>query len=136
MYLEARHEGNKLALSLASAWQASNAEAIDAELRAIPLNDGARVTVDASRAEFDLAGAWLLVDFLHRAAAAGAEVAFQGDKPRAVDWIERTIGKEAQVVPPPADDEWHGPAAAVEGLGKRTVLADAMFAVLFMKLDI
>lgn len=123
MYLEARREGDTLALSLASAWQASNAEAIDAELRATPLNDSAHWTVDASRAEFDLAGAWLLVDFLQRAAASGAQVAYQGDKPQAVDWIERTIGKGAQAVPVPADEEWHGPAAAVEGLGKRTVRA-------------
>jgi phospholipid/cholesterol/gamma-HCH transport system permease protein len=111
-------------LGLLSEWAGAQASQIDAELRAVPLQQVSRIDVDASRAEFDLAGAWLLVDFLQRAAAAGAEVAFRGDKPRAVDWIERTIGKDApSAVPVPTHDEWHGPAAAVEGLGKRTVQA-------------
>ncbi len=76
-------------------------------------------------AEFDLSGAWLLRDFLRNAAAAGARSEFEGPQPAALALVERTLAGEAAAVGHDVTQQtqWLDPAAAVEGLGRRTVRA-------------
>ena len=52
---------------------------------------GGRLVLDASRIEtLDLTGAWLLRAFEARLRAAGARVEWQPERPRSLDFIDRT----------------------------------------------
>jgi phospholipid/cholesterol/gamma-HCH transport system permease protein len=119
-YFESRRDGDVLSLRLVGAWRVGELTAIDAALAALPLAGAQRLDIDAGAARFDLSGTWLLRDLLTRVRAAGIAAQFRGAAPDALALLDRTLGGEASALLPPPH-ELPRAAAAVEGLGRRTV---------------
>jgi phospholipid/cholesterol/gamma-HCH transport system permease protein len=122
MYCAARREGDGVVLALSGEWRMAALGTIGAELAAVPLGGAQRLQVQASAAHFDISAAWLLRDFLARAEAAGVRTSFTGQPPAALGLLGRTLETRGPNAPQAAESgEWLDPAAAVEGLGRRTV---------------
>ncbi len=83
MFITARRSAEQLDLELTGSWRATEADAIEAELRAVDFAGATRARLAIGSASLDLSGAWLLHDFLDRARKAGVAAALQGA--RAVD---------------------------------------------------
>ncbi len=125
MYCASQRHSDRLELSLHGHWQAATLPAIQAELATLSLGGGSRLQVDASDASFDLSGAWLLNDFLSTATAGGIKADFTGAAPPVLQFIDRTLKADRSTpeVHETGHTVWLDPAAAVEGLGRRTVRA-------------
>lgn len=123
MYCQLQRQADRLDLSLHGEWRAAALAPIEAELTALPLAGAALLNVRTSDATFDLSGAWLLHDFLQGAAGAGVRSEFDGPAPAALTLVERTLAGEAADVSLDLTHHalWLDPAAAVEGIGRRTV---------------
>ena len=123
MYCESQRQADHLELTLHGRWQAATLPEIQRELDALPLRGARRLQIQAGDASFDLSGAWLLADYLNGATAAGIPADFSGAPPPVLQLIERTLGADRAA--PEAHETvhtlWLDPAAAVEGLGRRTV---------------
>ncbi len=89
MYLAARREATALHLALHGDWHAAALADIEAELQALDVGGVQRASIDANEARLDLAGAWLLRDFIARARAAGVQTQFQGPEPPTMALLER-----------------------------------------------
>jgi hypothetical protein len=71
VYCVARRQADRVELALRGEWRAATLAAIEPEIAALDLGGNRRLQIDASGAQFDLSGAWLLHDYLARACAAG-----------------------------------------------------------------
>ena len=122
MYCTSHRQGDALELSLHGHWQATTLSDIEAELASVPLRGASQLHVEAADASFDLSGAWLLHDFLTHTAD-GIKADFQGDTPPVLQLIERTLkaDRNAPEIHETSHTVWLDAAAAVEGLGRRTV---------------
>ena len=125
MYCQLQRHAERLELSLQGEWRAAALARIEAELVALPLAGATHLTVRAAAASFDLSGAWLLRDFLRGATSAGVHSEFDGPVPAALTLVERTLAGEAAAASVDITQHvlWLDPAAAVEGIGRRTVRA-------------
>jgi phospholipid/cholesterol/gamma-HCH transport system permease protein len=124
MYVEARRSGSGLLLQLRADWRLASLTAINAELQALSVAGANAVQFDCQQASFDLSGAWLLRDFMQRLQQAGRTASIEGTAPESLGLIERTLAEgAAHPAPVVAHDDWLDPAAAVESLGRRTVVA-------------
>jgi len=125
VYCHLQRQADGLELTVQGEWRAPALPRIDAELAALPLAGATRLAVRAAGASFDLSGAWLLRDFLRRSAAAGVRGEFAGTPPAALTLVERTLAGDADAAHLDVTQQvaWLDPAAAVEGLGRRTVRA-------------
>lgn len=123
MYCTSQRQADRLELSLDGHWQAATLSAIQAELASVSLRGASQVHVKAANASFDLSGAWLLHDFLRTATAGGIKADFEGSAPPVLQLIDRTLkaDRSAPEVHETATTVWLDAAAAVEGLGRRTV---------------
>ena len=123
MYCELQRRADCAELSLLGEWRATTLSRIQAELAALPLAGVGRVQVRAAGARFDLSGAWLLRDFLSSASARGVTAEIIGPIPPTLTLVERTLAgdRTAPGLDETAQLTWLDPAAAVEGLGRRTV---------------
>ena len=123
MYCTSQRQADHLELSLHGRWQAATLSDIQAELASVSLRGASQLEVAAADASFDLSGAWLLHDFLTQATAGGIKAEFQGTTPPVLQLIERTLkaDRAAPEVDETAHTVWLDAAAAVEGLGRRTV---------------
>jgi phospholipid/cholesterol/gamma-HCH transport system permease protein len=123
VYCVARRQADRIELALRGEWRAATLAAIEPEIAALDLGGNRRVQIDASEAQFDLSGAWLLHDYLARLGAAGVHTEFAGDAPPALALITRTLGSEPVLpgVEATSQTAWLDPAAAVEGLGRKAV---------------
>ncbi|MGH8253820.1 MAG: MlaE family ABC transporter permease [Steroidobacteraceae bacterium] len=123
MYCVARRQGDRVELALRGEWRATTLPAIEPEIATVDLGGTRRVQIDASAAQFDLSGAWLLHDFIARLAAAGTMAEFNAEPPPALALISRTLANDAALPGAEATVQtaWLDPEAAVEGLGRRTV---------------
>jgi phospholipid/cholesterol/gamma-HCH transport system permease protein len=123
MYCDAQCEGETLALRLRGDWLATTARAVDRELQSLAFTSARRLQIDAGDARFDLSGAWLLNDLLQRARAQQLTVVFAGAAPDSLALIEHTlgVGSPAAAAIATGAEESSVAAAAVEGLGRRTV---------------
>ncbi len=107
MAVEVRRTQEGLELVLSGEWGAQQFGAVDAELDGLDLNGARRVLIDAtSLTRLDLSGAWALHEFVARARAAGAQVAFKGEAPDQLRLLDETLqeaqkGVEASPPPPP-----------------------------------
>jgi phospholipid/cholesterol/gamma-HCH transport system permease protein len=118
-YFETRRDGDALSLRLAGEWRVGELAAIDAALAGLALGGVRTLELDASGARFDLSGTWMLHDLIVRAQHAGVEPRFIGPAPDTLALVDRTLGGE--VTAPSPEHETRLAAAAVEGLGRRTV---------------
>jgi phospholipid/cholesterol/gamma-HCH transport system permease protein len=123
VYCESQRQADHLELTLHGRWQAATLTEIQNELNALPLRGARRLQIQAGDASFDLSGAWLLADYLSSTTAAGIPADFSGAPPPVLQLIERTLGADraAPEVHETVHTLWLDPAAAVEGLGRRTV---------------
>ncbi len=122
MYCAAQRESDGVVLALSGEWRVAALEAISAELKAVPLAGAQRLQVQAAGAQIDISAAWLLRDYLARAEAAGLRTSFSGAPPPALGLLDRTLAAHAPTGNEIAESgEWLDAAAAVEGLGRRTV---------------
>ncbi len=123
MYCTLQRQAEELELSLHGHWQAATLRDIHAELASVSLRGASQLHVAAADASFDLSGAWLLHDFLTQATAEGIKADFQGTTPPVLQLIERTLkaDRAAPEVDETSQTVWLDAAAAVEGLGRRTV---------------
>ena len=149
MYCLAQRRADSLELVLHGPWRATTLPAIQAELAANSLSGVQVLKVRGADASLDLSGAWLLQDFLDRVAGAGITVQWQEPIPPAVALVAKSrprvnpegahpvetsplgasVGRHPLASAPgstsaPGLDssaQWLDPAAAVEGLGRRTV---------------
>ncbi len=123
MYIEVQHDGADAVLRLRGQWRAAALSLIEAEFVALTLPGAGSVRVDCREAAFDLSGSWLLRDFVQRLAAAGSHASLEAG-PESLPLIERTLGDSgAHQVTIAEPGDWLDPAAAVEGLGRRTIKA-------------
>jgi phospholipid/cholesterol/gamma-HCH transport system permease protein len=123
VYCVARRQGDRVELALRGEWRATTLAAIAPEIEALNADGARRAQIDASGADFDLSGAWLLHDAIARLAAAGVTAEFTGEPPPALALISRTLQNEAALpgVEATTQTAWLDPAVAVEGLGRKTV---------------
>jgi phospholipid/cholesterol/gamma-HCH transport system permease protein len=121
MYLTARRVADKLELTLSGEWRALRFGDIETELGMVDATGVRRVTVAAGQAQLDLAGAWLLRDFVDRARAAGAAIEFQGGEPATLVLVESC--RSGQITAHTHAIDWPDPAQAVEGIGRHAVRA-------------
>jgi len=123
VYCESKLQADRLDLSLHGRWQAAALPKIQAELAALSLRGASQMHIEATDASFDLSGAWLLHDFLATATSGGIKADFEGTAPPVLQLIDRTLKADRSVpeVHETAHTVWLDPAAAVEGLGRRTV---------------
>jgi phospholipid/cholesterol/gamma-HCH transport system permease protein len=135
-YLKAQRAAGQFTVALQGEWRAVHFADIEAELAAIGFDGIHRATIDTSGAQLDLAGAWLLRDFMRRASQAGLEVGLTGAAPPMLTLLARCLAGE---VPGETQEaQWLAPAAvveeAVEHLGRRTVSGarDALVALRFI----
>jgi phospholipid/cholesterol/gamma-HCH transport system permease protein len=123
VYCVARRQGDRVELALRGEWRATTLAEIEPEIAAVEPNGARRLQIDASGAEFDLSGAWLLHDTIARLAAAGVTAEFTGEPPPALALIARTLQNETALpgVEATTQTAWLDPEAAVEGLGRKAV---------------
>jgi phospholipid/cholesterol/gamma-HCH transport system permease protein len=123
VYCESQRQAERLELSLHGRWQAATLPEIQAELASVSLRGASQLHIQTTDASFDLSGAWLLHDFLATATAGGIKADFEGTAPSAFQFIDRTLkaDRSAPEVHETAHTVWLDAAAAVEGLGRRTV---------------
>jgi phospholipid/cholesterol/gamma-HCH transport system permease protein len=118
VYCNAQRQPDGLELTLHGHWQAAALPAIQQELTRVAPRGADRIKVLPGDATFDLSGAWLLHDYM-----AKAHAQFAGTVPAALELVDRTL--KADLSEPEVHDTvhslWLDPAAAVEGLGRRTV---------------
>ncbi len=119
MYLAARREATALHLALRGDWHAAALADIEAELRSLDVSGVQRASIDAKQANLDLAGAWLLRDFIEHARAAGVQTQFQGPEPPTMGLLERCAA--GQIPQQARTGEWLDPTLAVEDIGRRAV---------------
>jgi phospholipid/cholesterol/gamma-HCH transport system permease protein len=125
VYCVTQRQTDRLELSLHGRWQAATLGEIQAELASVSLGATRHLQIQATDAHFDLSGAWLLYDYLKTVATGGVRADFSGPVPSVLQLIERTLQGDR---PGPGVDEtgqtaWLDPAAAVESLGRRAVVA-------------
>ncbi len=123
MYCAAQREGDGVVLALSGEWRVAALAAIGAELTAVPLAGVQRLKVQADGARLrHLRRPGCCAIYLARAAAAGVRTSFSGTPPPALGLLDRTLAAPAargrEIA---ASGEWLDAAAAVEGLGRRTV---------------
>jgi phospholipid/cholesterol/gamma-HCH transport system permease protein len=125
VYCASQRHSDRLELSLHGRWQAATLPAIQSELASLSLRGASHLQIDATDASFDLSGAWLLNDFLTTSTSGGIKADFAGAAPPVLEFIDRTLkaDRSAPEVHETAHTVWLDPAAAVEGLGRRTVRA-------------
>ena len=123
MYCESQRQAERLELTLHGRWQATTLGAIQDELASVSLRGARHLHIQTTEASFDLSGAWLLHDYLTSTAASGIQADFSGPPPPVLQLIERTLkaDRSAPEVHETGHTVWLDPAAAVEGLGRRTV---------------
>lgn len=131
-YVTARREAQQLSLELGGEWRAHEFGQIEAELAALDLTGLRSANITVAQARLDLAGAWLLRDFLGRARAAGVATSFVDAAPPTLLLVEHTLTGDVPVETQHV--EWLGPATAVEDLGRHTIrgLRDLAAAVEFV----
>lgn len=120
-YYELRRDDATLSLTLQGDWSVKALTVIDAGLAPLDFSGFRHLELDATAARFDLSGAWLLNDFLSRAAAAGVAARFQGPPPDTLALIRRTLAGELPQAAAGPDAAFT--TAAVEGIGRRVVAA-------------
>jgi phospholipid/cholesterol/gamma-HCH transport system permease protein len=124
VYCQLQRQADRLELSLQGDWRAAALGQIEAELAALPLAGATHLKVRAGTATFDISGAWLLREFLRDTGKAGIHGEFDGPEPGALTLVERTLAGEPDAT---LNITHHhlwldlDPAAAVEGIGRRTV---------------
>ncbi len=123
MYCVARRQADRVELALRGEWRAATLPAIELEIAAVDVGGNRRLQIDASGAQFDLSGAWLLHDYLARTQAAGVNTEFSGEPPPALALITRTLDAQPALpdIEATSQTAWLDPAFAVEGLGRKTV---------------
>jgi phospholipid/cholesterol/gamma-HCH transport system permease protein len=135
-YPKAQGDAGQLNLALQGEWRALHFADIEAELAAIGLEGVQRATIETQGVELDLAGAWLLREFMRRARQAGVEVALTGAAPPMLTLLSRCLAGE--VPSETRETPWLAPATvveeAVEHLGRRAVTGarDAVVALRFV----
>ena len=121
MYLESRRTAQGIELHLTGPWRVTNLDALERELSGVPLLGNDHVLIDASGlTALDLSASAKLRDFLMRAGAAGASVAFAGAPPEQLRLIDAAIGT-AEPVTHPVIPGPHYIEEPVEALGRRVV---------------
>src|SRR5579871_3591356 len=133
MGVEVRRSADALELTLSGEWGARQFNDLDGALHAVEVAGARRVAIDARGiGTLDLTGAWALHQFVARARAAGAEVAFAGSAPDQLRLLDETL-KEAdrgvEALPPPAPaGAAHGPVVRLlVRVGRRSVAAAGRF---------
>ena len=108
-----------LQLRLQGRWVAAEAGAIRAALAQVPVDDSAPLHIDVREAEvLDLAGAWLLDDWLRQPAQAARAIRFEGELPDGLRVVRDTLGAGNRADPPDAGELAFNP---VQLLGQSTV---------------
>jgi phospholipid/cholesterol/gamma-HCH transport system permease protein len=129
--LEVRHSEGGLELELTGEWRALRFPEIDSALAKVDLSGSRRVEISTQRLQvLDLSGAWRLHEFIRRAHAAGAEVAFKGTPPDQLRLIDQTLKGESppcsqqkRPIPLSPIDELEAPAIrSLEFLGRQAVV--------------
>jgi phospholipid/cholesterol/gamma-HCH transport system permease protein len=122
MYLLAQRDQSRLDLRLEGQWRSQQLQQVDAALGAVDLAGVKTLHCEASAAEFDLSGAWLLHNFLGRVRGAGISAEFDGAPPASLALVERTLsGFPDQALQEMPLHSLLDAGAAVEGLGRRVV---------------
>jgi len=123
MYCAAQRAGDGVVLALSGDWRIATLAAVQSEWAQLPLTGARQVQVRAGAAHFDLSGAWALRDYLTGLESAGCATSFLEAPPAALTLVTRTLANEpgALIAAETVQTEWLDPAAAVEGLGRRTV---------------
>ncbi len=131
--LRAESSPGGLLLQLAGAWQAPTAASAEAALRAVVLPATGTVTLESlAEGPLDLAAASLLQGFEQRCRDAGLAVAWRGERPPALDIVDRyqpltpreagTAGlRTSPAVDTPATAPHHRYALPAEALGRRAL---------------
>ena len=124
MHLTLERDGANLEVELAGSWRGADLPAIDAELAAVPFagTRTLRVTVPES-VELDLAGAWILREWLKRAEASGVTVEFAGAPPGQIELIDSTLAGKVHATPPSSSEPSFEPVSALGRHVTRRVLA-------------
>jgi phospholipid/cholesterol/gamma-HCH transport system permease protein len=122
-YLKAQRQAAQLDLELTGEWRAAHFSELETELAAIELAGAQRVLIDTRAAEIDLAGAWLLRQFLRRVHTHGLEVQFASGTPATLTLLSRCIAGEIPNETRELQSFAPGSAVeeAVEDIGRRTV---------------
>ena len=121
MYLESRRTAQGIELHLTGPWRITHLDALERELAGVPLNASDRVLIDTGKlTALDLSASVKLRDFLQRAAALGASVAFAGAPPDQLRLIDTAMGAPVAVVNPIVPGPHHI-EEPVEALGRRVV---------------
>jgi phospholipid/cholesterol/gamma-HCH transport system permease protein len=113
MFLNVRRDGDILGVELSGQWRGAALPDIEAELEAQSFADvrQVQVTVPASL-DLDLAGAWLMRKWLHKAEEAGIAVAFEPAKPGPLQLIENTLAG-AHATPASSSESRFEPVSAL-----------------------
>lgn len=91
-FLESRHEGSRLELTLRGAWGAHGIAAIRAEIAALEPVGMVEAEITAGGVEsLDLAGAWALDDLTRRLAAQGVAVSFTDGEPHTLQLVRSAL---------------------------------------------
>ncbi len=94
MYFTSQASDASLTLRLRGEWRAADLAAIERQLAALPLSGVRQLVIGtAELGALDLSGAWLLRDFVRRAAAAGAVVSYPDGQPEAVALVDSTLAE-------------------------------------------
>jgi phospholipid/cholesterol/gamma-HCH transport system permease protein len=92
MLVEVRRTDQGLDIDLTGEWRALQLTQIDVELAGVDLSNAPRVSIGTqSLTSLDLSGAWRLREFVKKAHAAGAEVAFKAGPPDQLRLIDSTL---------------------------------------------
>jgi phospholipid/cholesterol/gamma-HCH transport system permease protein len=113
MHLSIEREGDTLEVVLAGSWRGAALPLIEAELEAQSFTDIRRVHVSVPPSlDLDLAGAWLMRKWLHKAQEAGIAVEFDPARPGPLELIEATLAG-AHATPPSSSESHFEPVSAL-----------------------
>jgi phospholipid/cholesterol/gamma-HCH transport system permease protein len=121
VYLESRRTAQGIELQLTGTWRLAHLAALERELAGVSLVGSDHVLIDTSAlTALDLSASVKLRDFLQRAAAAGASVAFAGAPPDQLRLIDTAMGPPPPIAHPIVPGPHHI-EEPVEALGRRVV---------------
>ncbi len=116
-FIESRHNGTTLELTLRGRWRAASLDSIRRETTALDAQGAAEARVDAAQVEeLDLAGAWALDDLTRILSGQGAAVTFTGEEPSLLLLVRTAL--HAETKDKPAGMREHAEYTPVERLGR------------------
>ena len=114
MYLRQQRDGGTLEVRLAGSWRGADVPAIEAELGSESLAGVDRIHVEIpADVPLDLAGAWVLRDWLRRAESAGAHIEYEGGVPGQIELIDSTLRGRKHATPPTSSEPTFEPVSAL-----------------------